>query len=157
MKALLCILLQRPRPDSLQLTQTMKLKLITILALLGVSYSLSAKPLKVYLLVGQSNMQGHAAERTLGHLGMDPKTAPLLKAIQNADGSAKVYDQIWISLKLNLRYVIYFIYLIDDILIVRTNYLSSIVPVCLISIVFLWIMRCCDYNSSVTIKVSYCK
>ena len=97
MKVLLSILLQRPRPDSHQLTQTMKLKLITILALLGVSYSLSAKPLKVYLLVGQSNMQGHAAERTLGHLGMDPKTAPLLKAIQNADGSAKVHDQIWIS------------------------------------------------------------
>ncbi len=75
----------------------MKLQLISILALLGVSYSLSAKPLKVYLLVGQSNMQGHAAERTLGHLGMDPKTAPLLKAIQNADGSAKAHDQIWIS------------------------------------------------------------
>jgi hypothetical protein len=57
----------------------------------------AAKPLQVYLLVGQSNMQGHAAERTLVHLGMDPKTAPLLKAIQNADGSAKVHDQIWIS------------------------------------------------------------
>ena len=97
MKVLLSILLQRPQPDSHQLTQTMKLQLISILALLGVSYSLSAKPLKVYLLVGQSNMQGHAAERTLGHLGMDPKTAPLLKAIQNADGSAKAHDQIWIS------------------------------------------------------------
>ena len=75
----------------------MKLLLISLVALLGVSFSLSAKPLKVYLLVGQSNMQGHAAERTLGHLGMDSKTVPLLKAIQNADGSAKVHDQIWIS------------------------------------------------------------
>ncbi len=75
----------------------MKLQLISFLALLGLSYSISAKPLKVYLLVGQSNMQGHAAERTLGHLGMDAKTAPLLKAIQNADGSPKVHDQIWIS------------------------------------------------------------
>ena len=64
----------------------MKLLLISLVALLGVSFSLSAKPLKVYLLVGQSNMQGHAAERTLGHLGMDSKTVPLLKAIQNADG-----------------------------------------------------------------------
>ncbi|HJO54422.1 MAG TPA: sialate O-acetylesterase, partial [Verrucomicrobiota bacterium] len=64
---------------------------------MSLSFSLSAKPLKVYLLVGQSNMQGHAAERTLKHLGMDRKTAPLLKAIQNADGSAKVHDQIWIS------------------------------------------------------------
>ena len=75
----------------------MKSHLFTLVALLGVTFSLSAKPLKVYLLVGQSNMQGHAAERTLKHLGMDPKTKPLLKAIQNADGTAKVHDQIWIS------------------------------------------------------------
>ena len=75
----------------------MKVTLISLVALWAVSCSLWAKPLKVYLLVGQSNMQGHAAERTLGHLGMDAKTVPLLKAIQNADGSAKVHDQIWIS------------------------------------------------------------
>ena len=78
-------------------TQNVKLFLFTLVALLGVSFSLSAKPLKVYLLVGQSNMQGHAAERTLAHLGMDPKTKPLLEAIQNADGTAKVHDRIWIS------------------------------------------------------------
>ena len=75
----------------------MKSYLITCLALLGFTFSSHAKPLKVYLLVGQSNMQGHAAVRTLAHLGMDPKTVPLLKSIQNADGSAKVHDQIWIS------------------------------------------------------------
>jgi len=75
----------------------MKSHLFTLVALFGVTFSLSAKPLKVYLLVGQSNMQGHAAERTLKHLGMDPKTKPLLKAIQNADGTAKMHDQIWIS------------------------------------------------------------
>ena len=75
----------------------MKSYLITCLALLGFTFSSHAKPLKVYLLVGQSNMQGHAAVRTLAHLGMDPKTVPLLKAIQNADGSPKVHDQIWIS------------------------------------------------------------
>ena len=75
----------------------MKSYLITCLVLLGFTFSSHAKPLKVYLLVGQSNMQGHAAVRTLAHLGMDPKTVPLLKSIQNADGSAKVHDQIWIS------------------------------------------------------------
>ena len=75
----------------------MKSHLITCLVLLGLTFSSHAKPLKVYLLVGQSNMQGHAAVRTLAHLGMDPKTVPLLKSIQNADGSAKVHDQIWIS------------------------------------------------------------
>jgi len=75
----------------------MKSYLITCLALLAFTFSSHAKPLKVYLLVGQSNMQGHAAVRTLAHLGLDPKTVPLLKSIQNADGSAKVHDQIWIS------------------------------------------------------------
>ena len=72
-------------------------KLIYIAAFASFAFSSHAKPLKIYLLVGQSNMQGHAAERTLAHLGMDPKTVPLLKAIQNADESAKVHDQVWIS------------------------------------------------------------
>ena len=68
-----------------------------LLSLISFTVPLFAKPLKVYLLVGQSNMQGHAAERTLQHLDMDPKTAPLLKAIQNADGKAKTHHDVWIS------------------------------------------------------------
>ena len=64
---------------------------------MGLVLPASAGPLKIYLLVGQSNMQGHAAERTLEHLGMDPKTAPLLKAIRNADGTAKLQKDVWIS------------------------------------------------------------
>ena len=64
---------------------------------MGLVLPASAGPLKIYLLVGQSNMQGHAAERTLEHLGMDPKTAPLLKAIRNADGTAKFQKDVWIS------------------------------------------------------------
>ena len=58
---------------------------------------LGAKPLKVYILAGQSNMQGHAHERTLSVVGLDPKTAPMLKEIQNPDGTAKVHDKIWVS------------------------------------------------------------
>ena len=64
---------------------------------MGLVLPASAGPLKIYLLVGQSNMQGHAAERTLEHLGMDPKTAPLLKAIRNPDGTAKLQKDVWIS------------------------------------------------------------
>ena len=64
---------------------------------MGLVLPASAGPLKIYLLVGQSNMQGHAAERTLEHLGMDPKTAPLLKAIRNPDGTAKLQRDVWIS------------------------------------------------------------
>ena len=71
--------------------------LISILIFTALSIHAAPKPLKIYLLVGQSNMQGHAAERTLEHLGMDPKTAPLLKAIRNADGTAKVQKNVWIS------------------------------------------------------------
>ena len=71
--------------------------LISILIFTALSIHAAPKPLKIYLLVGQSNMQGHAAERTLEHLGMDPKTAPLLKAIRNADGTAKGQKNVWIS------------------------------------------------------------
>ena len=71
--------------------------LISILIFTALSIYAAPKPLKVYLLVGQSNMQGHAAERTLEHLGMDPKTAPMLKAIRNADGTAKLQKDVWIS------------------------------------------------------------
>ena len=76
----------------------MKKTILALVALLlSLTFPVTAKPLKVYLLVGQSNMQGHAAERTLAHLGMDSKTAPLLKAIQNADGTAKLQRNVWIS------------------------------------------------------------
>ena len=71
--------------------------LISILIFTSLSIHAATKPLKIYLLVGQSNMQGHAAERTVEHLGMDPKTAPLLKAIRNPDGTAKLQRDVWIS------------------------------------------------------------
>ena len=38
-------------------------------------------PLKVYILAGQSNMQGSAHKKTFAAIGDDPKTAPLLKEI----------------------------------------------------------------------------
>ena len=54
-------------------------------------------PLKVFLLVGQSNMQGHAHVRTLEYVGMDDATKPILDAIQDADGSAKVHENVYVS------------------------------------------------------------
>lgn len=36
-------------------------------------------PLKVFILCGQSNMQGHAHISTFGVIGMDPETAPMLQ------------------------------------------------------------------------------
>ena len=57
----------------------------------------AAKPLKVFVLAGQSNMQGHAHVRTMDVIGLDPKTAPMLEAMRNADGTPLVCDNVWIS------------------------------------------------------------
>lgn len=55
------------------------------------------KPLKVFILAGQSNMQGHAHVRTLAAMSLDAKTAPILKDITKPDGSPKVCENVWIS------------------------------------------------------------
>jgi hypothetical protein len=54
-------------------------------------------PLKIFILAGQSNMEGHAKVSTFEHLGMDPKTAPILKEMRAADGTPRVCDEVWIS------------------------------------------------------------
>src|SRR5210317_268686 len=56
-----------------------------------------AKPFKVYILAGQSNMQGHARLYTFEHIGMDPKTAPLLAEMQDEKGEPRVCKNVWIS------------------------------------------------------------
>lgn len=56
-----------------------------------------AKPLKVFILAGQSNMQGHAQVRTFEHIGMDPQTVPLLERMQNDNGTPRVCENAWIS------------------------------------------------------------
>ena len=42
-------------------------------------------------------MQGHAQVRTFEHIGMDPKTLPMLKEMTDADGTPRVCDNVWIS------------------------------------------------------------
>ena len=56
-----------------------------------------AKPLKVFILAGQSNMEGHAKIETFDYIGDDPATAPLLKMMRGADGKPTVCDHVWIS------------------------------------------------------------
>ena len=68
-----------------------------LLSVAGSAMGAEKQPLKVYLLVGQSNMQGHAHVRTLEHLGMDPKTEPLLQEIQGGDGKPHVSENVWVS------------------------------------------------------------
>jgi alpha-galactosidase len=57
----------------------------------------AAPPLKVYILAGQSNMQGHAHVRTIEHLGNDPATAPLRDLMLGEDGQPTVCENVWIS------------------------------------------------------------
>lgn len=67
------------------------------LILFAPASNIYAQPLQVYVLAGQSNMQGHAQVRTFEHLGMDPATKPLLDEMVNTDGSPRVLDRVWIS------------------------------------------------------------
>jgi len=54
-------------------------------------------PLKVFILAGQSNMEGHAAISTFDYIGKDPLTAPILKDMRNPDGTPRVCDKVWMS------------------------------------------------------------
>lgn len=56
-----------------------------------------AQLLKVYILAGQSNMQGHAKVEKFDYIGDDPKTAPLLKKMRGPDGKPRVCEKVWIS------------------------------------------------------------
>jgi alpha-galactosidase len=56
-----------------------------------------AAPLKVYILAGQSNMEGHAKLSSFDHIGMDPKTAPILEEMRGEDGESAVLDDVWIT------------------------------------------------------------
>lgn len=63
----------------------------------GTTIQAGDKPLKVFILAGQSNMQGHASISTFDSLNQDPKTAALLKEMRGPDGKPKVCDKVWIS------------------------------------------------------------
>ena len=55
------------------------------------------EPLKIYILAGQSNMEGHAHIRVLDYLGEDPATAPLLAEMKDAEGNHRLIAGTWIS------------------------------------------------------------
>jgi alpha-galactosidase len=57
----------------------------------------TARPLKVFVLAGQSNMQGHAQVRTMDAMALDPATAAVLADMVDADGAPRVCDRVWIS------------------------------------------------------------
>ncbi len=57
----------------------------------------ASRPIKVFILAGQSNMQGHAAISTFDAMADDPKTAPLLAEMLGANGTPRVCERTWIS------------------------------------------------------------
>lgn len=75
--------------------------MLTVLALcLAHGWEASAadkKPVKVFILAGQSNMQGHAKVETIEYIGDDRATAPLLKEMLGPDGKPRVCEGVWIS------------------------------------------------------------
>lgn len=56
-----------------------------------------AAPLKVFILAGQSNMQGHADVSTFDHLARRPETAALLEQMRDGGGDPVVCERVWIS------------------------------------------------------------
>lgn len=74
------------------------LTLIAFTALVcGHAFAAEKRPLQVFILAGQSNMQGHAKVSTFEHIGMDPATKPMLDAMLGADGKPRVCERVWIS------------------------------------------------------------
>lgn len=56
-----------------------------------------AKPLKVFILCGQSNMEGHAQTKTFLAIAKDPKTKELYEDMVDKDGKPVVCDKVWVS------------------------------------------------------------
>ncbi len=61
------------------------------------STAFAGKPLKVFILVGQSNMEGHAQTKTFPAIQKDPKTAGLYKDMVDAQGNPITCDNVWIA------------------------------------------------------------
>ncbi|MCL4207401.1 MAG: hypothetical protein KJ000_33375 [Pirellulaceae bacterium] len=75
----------------------MKYLAIFLTTVLFATAGAEAKPLKVFILAGQSNMEGPANISTFDYIGDDPATAPMLKMMRGADGKPTVCDGAWIS------------------------------------------------------------
>ena len=59
--------------------------------------SAADKPLKVFILAGQSNMQGTAHIKTFPHLAESPETKALAARLVDGDGNFRSFDQVRIA------------------------------------------------------------
>ena len=76
---------------------TLSFAAVTIAGLAFNATAQAGKPLKVYILSGQSNMEGQAKVETFDYIGDDPATTPLLKATRGTDGKPRLCERVWIS------------------------------------------------------------
>jgi hypothetical protein len=80
---------------------------IALLLLASLVQAATTKPLKVFILAGQSNMEGQAVvdlegkdynqgRGTLAQLMRDPAKAPMFQHLKSADGKWAVRDDVWV-------------------------------------------------------------
>jgi len=83
----------------MQVPQRIRISLLVVVAAITSQQDAVAqsRKLKVFILAGQSNMEGHAKVETFDYIGDDPATAPLLKQMRGPDGKPRVCDHVWIS------------------------------------------------------------
>lgn len=86
------------KPMTFTKTITSLIPLLALAVLLPLNAAAQAKKLKIFILAGQSNMEGHAKIETFDYLGDDPATAPLLEQMRGPDGQPRVCDNVWISI-----------------------------------------------------------
>ena len=77
--------------------KTTRIAICLATALAASLVTIDAKPLKVYIMAGQSNMQGRARDHTLPNMSTNPKTAPMVKKMVNAKGEFLPIDDVWIA------------------------------------------------------------
>lgn len=77
--------------------ELIKAFMTAVLGITILSNIAEAKPLKVYILAGQSNMEGHAKVSTFPYIAKDPKTAAIYKEMVDSDGKPVVSKDVYIS------------------------------------------------------------
>jgi hypothetical protein len=63
----------------------------------GPAGKVQQKPLKVYVMAGQSNMTGMVSSATLEHIKMFPDTAKEFADLFDKNGSPVVLDDVYVS------------------------------------------------------------
>ena len=77
----------------------MSMKPLIVLLSLLLSFSVQSKdkPLKIFILAGQSNMQGTGHVKTLPYMAKDPATKPLHDKIVDSQGKFKTYKDVYVA------------------------------------------------------------